>query len=250
MFEVSCPSGLKGSLRGMKVRDEELFSNRKLVKSGKVLSQLLESCWLETKELGPYSFSGGKPNFDYLLGADRAYLLIQLRVASYGSDYDFRVTCSACKHHYMWNINLLELDVQPVSEAGQHHVQTGEPLTVTMKNGEQIRCRLLTGKDDEFFASLGTQDDGKILTHHLTRRIVEMQGKTHWREVMQAVEELEAADADFLWDATDELEGGVNTTFDIECPSCFRLQQVVLPFEASFFSNRKRFARSQMKENG
>ena len=249
MFEVACPSGLKGFLRGMKVRDEELFSNRKLVKSGKVLSQLLDSCWLETKEHGPYSFDG-KPNFDSLLAADRSYLLIQLRVASYGPEYDFRVTCSACKHHYMWNVNLLELDVQPVSEEGLRHVQTGEPLAVSTKSGEQIKCRLLTGKDDEFFASLGAQDDGKILTQHLSRRIVEMQGKTHWREIVLAVEELEAADADLLWDATDELEGGVNTTFDIECPACFRLQQVVLPFEASFFSNRKRFARSKMKESG
>jgi hypothetical protein len=119
-----------------------------------------------------------------------------------------------------------------------------------MPDGSQVKTRLLTGKDEEFFSNIQSKDESKTLTYHLARRIVEIKGQTHWREILQAIEELDAREADYLWNVTDELEGGVNTMFDIECPSCFRAQQVSLPFEAGFFSSRKRFAHLATNESG
>lgn len=250
MFDVTCPSGLRGSLRGMKVKDEQLFTDRKLVKAGRVISSILDACWLETKDPGPYMLPAGKPDWDAVLSSDRTHLLVQLRIASYGAKYDFRVTCGSCRHHFVWTVDLSQLDVKEVSDAGRQHVKTKEPLVITLPDGRQARCRLLTGKDEEFFSTLSAKDESKVLSYHLARRIVEIDGQTHWREIFQIVEELEASTADHLWNVTDELEGGVDTMFDIECPSCFRVQQVALPFEASFFSSRKRFAHSGQSENG
>jgi hypothetical protein len=250
MFEVSCPSGLRGVLRGMKVKDEQLFTDRKLVKAGRVISAILDACWLETRDPGPYMINGTKPDWGNLLSADRTYLLLQLRIASYGEKYDFRVTCGACRHHFVWTVDLTQLDVKPVSNEGRQHVKSNEPLLVPLPDGRHIKCRLLTGADEEFFANLAGKDESKFLTYHLARRIVEVDGKTHWRDVLAVVEDFEAKQADHLWNVTDELEGGVDTMFDIECPSCFKAQQVVLPFEAGFFSSRKRFANLPQSENG
>ena len=250
MFEVSCPSGLSGALRGMKVKDEQAFTDRKLIKSGKVISYLLDSCWLETKDPGPYVIPVNKPDWDVVLSSDRTYLLVQLRVASYGPKYDFRVTCGSCRHHFMWTVDLTELDVQQVSDEGRRHAKSGDPLIVSLSDGRSVKCRLLTGKDEEYFATLGAKDEARMLTLHLARRIVEIDGKTHWNDVLKAVEDLEAGVADELWNVTDQLEGGVDTMFDIECPSCGRVQQVALPFEATFFSSRKRFVRSPTSESG
>lgn len=251
MFEVTCPSGLRGSLRGMKVKDEQLFADRKLVKAGKVISSLLDACWVETQDPGPYKMANkARPDWDSVLSADRTFLLIQLRIASYGPNYDFRVTCGSCRHHFLWKVDLSKFEVVPVSEPGRQHVKTSEPLLVNLPDGRTVKCRLLTGSDEEFFGSLGAKDEAKTLTYHLARRIVEIDGQKHWREVLQIVEELEAKDADFLWNVTDDLEGGIDTQFDIECPSCFHPQQVILPFESGFFSTRKRFAPSLESENG
>jgi hypothetical protein len=251
MIEVTCPSGLQGRLRGMKVKDEQLFADRKLVQSGRVISEILKACWLETLDPGPYAFQNATPVFENLLAADRTYLLIQLRVASYGPDYEFRVTCSSCRKIYGWGINLeKDIDVIPVSPRGLDSVKSGEPVLLELTDGRKIKCRLLTGEDERFLSTLGVKDESKALTFHLARRIVAIDGKDRFNDVVEVVQDMEAIVADKLWDETDTLEGGVETSFDVECPSCGNVQQALLPFEAGFFSSRKRFAHSKTSETG
>jgi len=249
MHELTCPSGLRGVLRGMKVKDEQLFADQKLIKSGQLITRLLEMCWMQTNDPGPYDVSGsaGKVFWGPALSSDRTFAIIQLRIASYGPEYEFRVTCSSCRHHYAWGVNLAELNVLPVSDLGRQCAKTSTPVPITLRDGRIAKCRPLTGDDEQFFNSLGPDEESKMLTNHLSRRIVELDGKTAWFDIVSLVEDMESAVADGLWDATDELEGGVETTFDVECPKCHNLQAVVLPFEAGFFSSRKRFARTGKK---
>ena len=53
---ITCPSGLTGRIRGMKVREERVLADRKLAKSGGQVDALLGACWEETLEAGPYDF--------------------------------------------------------------------------------------------------------------------------------------------------------------------------------------------------
>lgn len=251
LFDVTCPSGFQAVFRSMKVRDEQLFTDRKLAKSGKTISALLSACWQETRDPGPYTLpEGGKPDWDAMLVADRTHLLVQLRIGSYGAAYDFRVTCGSCVHHFIWSVDLGELAIHKVSEAGRQHTKTGEPLLMTLPDGRSVKIKLLTGEDEAFVGRVAAQDETKLLALHLARRITEIDGKTRWDDVLKVVEDMEAADADRIWNVIDELEGGVDTGFDLECPQCKRLQQVMLPFEGSFFSSRKRFAPSRESANG
>ena len=250
MLEVTCPSGLQGRVRGMKVKDEQLFANRKLLQSGRVISELLKSCWLETIDPGPYNFED-QPVWDTVLAADRTYLLIKIRIASYGTDYEFRVTCNNCRKLYGWAIDLeKDMDIIPVSDIGVQSVKSGEPLPVQLMDGSNAQCRLLTGEDEAFLSALGVKDENKLLSYHMARRIVQIGKWDRFPDIVAAVEDMEAAVGDRLWDELDALEGGVETTFDVECGSCGNVQQVMLPFEAGFFSSRKRFVRSKKKRSG
>jgi hypothetical protein len=249
-LEITCPSGLRGTLREMKVRDEQLFANRKLAKSGKATSALLRACWQQTLDSGPYSFVGEVPDWDQVLTADRFYALIQLRIASYGEDYEFPVTCRVCRTHFRWGAKLDQLNVQKVSEQALHYVKTNEPVPIELPDGLTVKCRPLNGEDEAFFAKIGIKEEDKILTYHLARRIVEIQGKTSWREILPLVEDMPARVADRLWDATDELEGGVELMFHIECGDCGALHKMILPFDEGFFSSRKRFTGSPSPSSG
>jgi hypothetical protein len=42
---ITCPSGLAGSIRGLKVREERILADRKLQKSGGIVDELLHACW-------------------------------------------------------------------------------------------------------------------------------------------------------------------------------------------------------------
>ena len=247
-LDVVCPSGLKGRLRGMKGRDEQIFLDAKIRKNGDPLNHLLLNCWEVTTFPGPYDPS----NFSWILAstADRTHALIQLRIASFGEDYEFQATCEACSHIFGWGVDLNELDVAPTSEEGRRYLATGEPMTVTLSCGQVIKTRILNGDDEKYLANLGPKDRARVLTFHLARRVVEINEKTKWTDIIAEIEELPARYSGELWDATDAHEGGVDTSFTIECPKCDREQRVNLPFSGSFFSNRKQFAGSKTRSNG
>ena len=250
MSEITCPSGLRGRIRGMRVKDEELFTNKKLVRSNKVITSLLAGCWEATLDSGPYDMQDPL-DWDRVASADRIYALIQIRVESYGEDYEFRVSCSnnMCENVYAWGVNLNEMDVQPVSERGKAFLRTGEPIPIELSNGAKVLCRLPNGEDEMFMATLEAKDDARSLTYHLARKVALFDGEKHWDDIVQKVENLPARVGDELWDAVDEIEGGVEMTFDVKCPRCSNVQQVILPFEAGFFSSRKRFARSRRRRS-
>jgi hypothetical protein len=54
---ITCPLGLQGRVRGMRVREERVLADRKLAKDGGQVDALLGACWEETLEPGPYAFS-------------------------------------------------------------------------------------------------------------------------------------------------------------------------------------------------
>lgn len=245
-LEVTCPSGLKGVFRGLKVKDERIMTDAKLIRSGKMITKLLASCWESTIDPGPYALGAEQaPNWDSIISADRIYSTLQLRIASYGPKYEFQVTCDieVCKRAFGWAMDLSDLPVRPLSEKGLKHIATSEPMPYQLADGKTSQWRMLTGDDEQFLARLEVKEQSRFLTHSLAKRIVKIEGsEENYKAVLAAIEDFEAADADLLWDEIDEIEGGVETVFEVECPSCEGRQRVTLPLQGSFFSKRKRFA--------
>jgi hypothetical protein len=249
MNEITCPSGLRGVLREMKVKDEQLFTDRKLVRTGRAVGALLEACWEQTTDFGPYS-DEGQFDWDQVASVDRTYAVVQLRMLSYGEKYEFNVTCSACREPFSWEVNLNDLAVAPVSKQGIAHLKDGKPIQVEMPDGKTLHCRITTGEDERFLQKRGASEESKLLTYQLVRRIVQMDGLTTFPQIVTALEDMPASHADYLWNETDYHEGGIDTAFDVQCESCGSIQQVFLPFEAAFFSNRDRFARTRKRRTG
>jgi len=121
-----------------------------------------------------------------------------------------------------------------------HQAETQHIWSVELFNHDRHRLRSLKFKE---FAS-GLFRDLSL------QGITAIEGVEKYRDVFKKVEDLEIAEADELWDKTDDLEGGVNTLFLVECSRCEGRQQVALPFESGFFSSRKRFASSRESRSG
>jgi len=105
---ITCPTGLTGSIRGLKVREERFLADRKLAKTGSVVDELLRACWEETHDAGPYDFGGKTIDWDKVLQGDRFFALIEIRALTYGSEYAFSVTCSeaGCRARIDWELDL------------------------------------------------------------------------------------------------------------------------------------------------
>src|SRR5262245_59513947 len=90
---ITCPSGLTGTLRGMRVREEKVLTDKKLAWSGGQLDELLAACWEDTLDPGPYVFDG-RMEWGKVLQGDRFYALLRLRALTYGPEYAFALVCS------------------------------------------------------------------------------------------------------------------------------------------------------------
>ncbi|RJS14212.1 hypothetical protein DRW03_35145 [Corallococcus sp. H22C18031201] len=243
---ISCPSGLTGRIRGMRVREERVLADRALAKSGGQVDELLSACWEELVEAGPYAFADGKVNWGQVLQGDRFFALLQVRILTYGPEYAFAVPCqsASCRARINWELDLTQLPVRSLSDVSRASFVAGNRFETTLPNaGKRVRFRLMTGEDERRLPQLQRAAPEKMLSSVLAYRVLDIDGVDS-RDKRRFVEDLSLRDADFLVDEFDRVDCGVDTTLEVECPECFIRQEVELPFDRGFFlPGTKRTAR-------
>lgn len=234
---ITCPSGLSGRIRGMKVREERILADRKLAKRGGQMDRLLAACWEETLEPGPYDFGDKDIDWGVVLQGDRFYALLQLRTLTYGPEYAFAVNCQneGCRARIEWELCLHDLPCRALSDQSRAAFENGNRFEATLPGvGKRVWFRLLTGADERKLPQLRRNAGERLLSAMLAFRVVEVEG-VDARDKRRFIEDLTMRDADFLMDEFDRVDCGVDTTVEIECPECFATQDVDLPFDRTFF---------------
>lgn len=238
---IVCPSGLAGEIRGLKGKEGKLLADRNAARAGSTFEKLLAGCWLETHDPGVYELAeGAAPDWAKVLVADRFFALLQIRSLTFGDEYAFSVQCksASCRERFEWELSLNALPVRTISDEAKAAFKAGNRFETKLpRDGRRVWFRLMTGADESRAATaLKNARDGMLLTA-LALRIVEIEGVAD-KERRVFLEEMEMADATALLDKFEEVDGGVETTLEVECPSCFGVQEVELPFERGFFLPR------------
>ena len=237
-MHIICPSGLAGEIRGLKGKEGKLLSDRTAARAGATFEKILAGCWVATTDPGIYDLpEGGAVDWSKVLVADRFSTLLQIRARTFGDEYAFSVQCQsqACRERFEWTLNLQELPVVPLSDAAKAAFKGGNRFETTLPHdGRNVWFRLMTGADEVRAASvLKAGRDGMLLTA-LALRIIEIENVPD-HDKRKFLDDMEMADAAALLDQFDQADGGVETTIEVECPSCFGVQDVQLPFERGFF---------------
>jgi hypothetical protein len=239
---ITCPSGLAGRIRGMKAREERILADRKLARSGAQLEQILAACWEETLDPGPYDFGDQIVDWGKVLQGDRFFAMLQVRVLSYGAEYAFSVPCEnrGCRARIEWELDLRELPVKPLSDESRAAFLAGNRFeTVLPGVGRKVFFRLLTGADERRLASLRRTAGERPITTPLGFRIDSIDG-VESREKQRFIEDLGMGDVTFLLGEFDRMDCGVETEIEVECPECFGITRIELPFEKGFFLPERR----------
>ena len=234
---ITCPSGLSGRIRGLKVREERILTDRKLAKSGGQMDELLSACWEETLDVGPYDFGAKSMDWGKVLQGDRFYALLKIRALTYGAEYAFAVSCQheACRARIDWELDLNDLVVRALSEESKEAFLNGNRFETTLPDeGKKVWFKLLTGVDERKLPQLRKKAGERLLSSMLAFRVIEVEG-IDAKDKRGFLENLTMSDADFLVDEFDRVDCGVDTGIEIECPECFATQDIELPFERSFF---------------
>ncbi len=209
---ITCPSGLIGRVRGMKVREERILADRKLAKQGGQMDQLLASCWEEMLDAGPYDFGEhGKTDWGQVLQGDRFFALLMIRALTYGPEYAFGVGCQndACRARIQWEVDLTQLPVRCLSDESRVAFLAGNRFETTLPDaGTRVVFKLLTGDDERKLPALQRAAPDRLLSAVLAYRVLEIDG-VEPKSKRQFLEELTMRDADFLVDEFDRVDCGV-----------------------------------------
>jgi hypothetical protein len=250
MSIIVCPSGLTGEVRHLKGAELRLLSNQQEVSDGTAFDKILDACWVETKDQGPYGFDG-RPRWSAVLTCDRFYALLQIRIATHGPTYEFQVSCQSrqCRgKKFWWDLPLDSLPVKPLPPESVAVFRAGNAFAMPIgDDGAEVVFRLNVGADEKAAIAM-LQREVDFISVLATRIVkVRMRGGaelTRARDVTAFLEELPAPELTRMFDRFEEVDGGIDTALEVYCPRCREHAEVNLPFDSGFFLPRSRSRRS------
>ena len=178
---------------------------------------------------------------------DRAFLLVMIRVMSYGPKYRYEVKCPTCGRKSMHNVDLggEELQVKYIDDIMDAD-QLVEPFEFTLPvSKKKVGWRFLRGSDESAIDRAGEQiaraeveiGDPRYV-YRIARHIVEIDGeKKQAREIMGWVEKMLAKDSMAFRHEVDRLSPGIEFMVDVECPfaDCGDTSRLAMPMQVEFF---------------
>lgn len=240
-LNIICPSGLKGVVRGLKGREIDLFANKQEVRKRRIGSKILQACWLRTTEVGP-AYPGQEVdshvNWDHVLTADRFFILLKIREATYGSNYIFGWQCDRCEKRFEWELDLNDLPYKPLAESDIQKFVSGNEFDLELGD-DKIVFKLPIGSDEKRALDARDLAPNRVATTALLGRVVAVNGETNKSALTTWAEDLDVADAMDLIDCFDEHDGGVDTDIEVQCPHCGNIMDVTLPLDEDFWTPKK-----------
>lgn len=200
-----------------------------------------------------HGLNGVTPN--ELLTGDRSYLMMAIRVASFGSSHSYQMKCPACGNKFIHNTTLPDdLQVFYLDPETYSDVFTVElPVSKT-----KVSLKLLRGQDDrdiEAYKAVVYNDPAEndglgdpVTRYTMVKHIVQVEfpgGETiKWsqnpadlRKLLTFYRRLSSRDNMVIRDALSEMDCGVNMTLTYQCPSmaCQEQFKAQMPLNAQFF---------------
>lgn len=215
------------TVRSMTTRDEKILSGQSGDPDTKICT-ILSNC----------SELNGVPIGDLLI-SDKFYLLMALRVVSFGGDYEFQYTCEnqACKNKFVHSVNIASFPVVMWDKFE-------EPFFVMLPHkGDKLTCKFLRSRDE---ASVTKEADAAprkakeigdaAYIPRIAKFITAVNDKTMAQaELLAYVEALPSRDSQALRRSIEKASCGIDPEIEIECPKCAGKETVNLPFTVDFF---------------
>jgi hypothetical protein len=258
-MEIKLVSGMAAEVRHLKGRELQQVADPANVRNGGAAELMLKACVLNVTNPGPYAKwleAGMKPDWSRVLLGDRFDALLQIRRASFGEDYEFRVQCQGrgglCKEPYEWGLSLGDLprrELRPeIAEALLEGVTRFE---MTAPDGKILGYRLSTGADEKT-ANKKRREQRNAWGHidAIGMQVVDMDGKpVSPLGLKKYLEELPWQDVEDILQGLNATDCGIETKIETECPFCGWVQSVQFPFGETFFRpSRKKAASGETDE--
>jgi len=221
---IVCPSGLAGTIRGLKAKEADMLADRQAAAKGTNIEDVLRNCWLSTNDPGPYAAAGPALNWSKVLYCDRYFTLLQVSAATFGDNYPFDVQCGnpRCGEPVEWEILISSLPVKELPAESRAKIAAGDNrFQAKTKSGVTVFFQLQDGSGERATADLLRANPKRQIVVAASSRILEIQG-VHFNDRLNWVEDLELEEMHDLLEQFDAVDGGVETKIQVTCKCNWR----------------------------
>lgn len=180
-----------------------------------------------------------------LILADKHFLMMKLRILSYGSLYHAKIQCDNrnCRETHEYEIDLDDLLVYKLDENFVEPYEFELPA-----NGDTIGIRLLRDRDSKKIAKRAKQINRKSKNRidgdisyilRMAKRLVTINGEeVEGNKGRSYIESLIGRDSAYIKNKVESIEVGYDLTIYEDCPYCGYEVEFTLPMTSEFFRPR------------
>ena len=223
---IKLPSGIECEIQELTADAERVLTSKADIKSGQWINKFMSKAII--------SIDGKKyDNQGELISAlldmktgDRNYLLLRIRMQSYGDEMAFNFECPKCHKTSGYTMNL-----QKMLDSGEIKVysfRTDTPIAIKTREGV-AEVDYMTGRSEQWLASLKDID-----TIHLAMSACKA-FNGHAPEYKDFLK-LPVRDLAKIRTTYSDLKGGLDPRIEIECYECDSVNEVMLYQIADFFT--------------
>lgn len=225
-------------VREMTGKDEDALSDRKKLRSGASINQLIANCcelilMPDEKRTSEIRLKVTPELATKLTQGDRLFILLKIRQVSHGDDYKFEVSCPHCEKRNVPEILLSQIPVKKMATPAVRHYDIEVP-SPSGQGMDIVTFKISTGEEELKMQKLLEQNPDKLSSVNLAARLVTVNGQT--TRPIHYLQELPSRVLDKFRAKVLEVEGGVDTRLKgVYCVSCQGEMVIDLPLQESFF---------------
>lgn len=191
--------------------EEDMLASDKVPSHAKV-TQLLAGCVTRIGKVTDKGLIAGI--VQELPIGDRVFLIFAIRRVTLGDELPVREKCPECKTITLFMVDLADdLQAKPMKDPMKR------VWDIVLPSGKMARFRVSTGLDEANREKLAKRRKHKAdaLSQAIMMRLEMLEGE---KPTLKMVKSLGMRDRNYLREQYQEVEGGVDTTLELECPSC------------------------------
>lgn len=214
------------TIRSMTTKEEKILYASQ---GGDVFQKILSNCTTEPEGL----------DIKKLISADEMFLIMQLRMITYGPEYKVSAVCPRCGNREIYKLNLSDFDTIYLQDDFE------EPIKIELPRSKDVlSVRILRNEDSDFvekharkFAKQFNLNYKEVeYVDRMAKYIIAVNGEAvDFNTAREYVENMVSMDSAKFWSVLNKIEIGTDTTANVICTSCGEEFDFIMPITSEFF---------------